>query len=98
MYRSHESYSARCGLGSPETDLIVQLVREYGPERGLFGARVTGGGAGGTVAVLGKGKPAWEAARSISQEFSRRSGREGRILSGSADGAWHTPVRRLMPG
>src|SRR4029453_459589 len=50
MYQSHASYSA-CGLGSSETDLLVRLVKETGPKNGLFGARITGGGSGGTVAV-----------------------------------------------
>jgi galactokinase len=52
MYQSHSSYSA-CGLGSSGTDLIVSLVRAAGPANGLYGARITGGGSGGTVAVLG---------------------------------------------
>ena len=52
MYASHESYGA-CGLGSDATDRLVELVRKAGPERGLFGAKITGGGSGGTVAVLG---------------------------------------------
>src|SRR5207248_1326962 len=33
MYQSHESYSS-CGLGSERTDIIVNLVREAGPESG----------------------------------------------------------------
>ena len=53
MYQSHASYSA-CGLGSPGTDKIVQLVREEGRAQGLYGARITGGGSGGTVAILGR--------------------------------------------
>ena len=52
MYESHASYGDRLDLGSPETDLIVDLVRERGPAHGLYGAKITGGGAGGTVAVL----------------------------------------------
>ena len=51
MFASHASYSA-CGLGSPETDSIVNGIRTHGRERGLLGARITGGGSGGTVAVL----------------------------------------------
>lgn len=51
MFASHASYSA-CGLGSPETDRIVDEIRATGRERGLLGARITGGGSGGTVAVL----------------------------------------------
>jgi galactokinase len=52
MYQSHDSYT-ECGLGSEATTLIVDLVRSIGSEKGLFGAKITGGGAGGTVAILG---------------------------------------------
>ena len=51
MYRSHAGYTAM-GLGRPETDLMVQAVRERGPDLGFYGARVSGGGSGGTVVVL----------------------------------------------
>src|SRR5690606_3829979 len=50
MYESHASYG-RCGLGSPGTDRLVGLVRREGPAAGVYGARITGGGSGGTVAV-----------------------------------------------
>jgi L-arabinokinase len=52
MYESHESYGL-CGLGSEGTDLLVRLAREAGPAEGVYGAKITGGGSGGTVAVLG---------------------------------------------
>jgi L-arabinokinase len=48
MYESHASYSA-CGLGSDGTDRLVVLAREAGPSRGIHGAKITGGGSGGTV-------------------------------------------------
>jgi galactokinase len=53
MAASHASYS-RCGLGTPATDRIVEAVRDAGWERGLVAARVSGGGCGGTVVVLGR--------------------------------------------
>jgi galactokinase len=53
MYQSHYSYT-ECGLGNEATDLLVDLVRQQGAAEGLFGAKVTGGGAGGTVAILGR--------------------------------------------
>ena len=52
MYASHASYGA-CGLGSDGTDRLVDLVARAGSARGVFGAKITGGGSGGTVAVLG---------------------------------------------
>jgi galactokinase len=51
MYESHAGYGAM-GLGCPETDVMVQTVRERGPSQGFYGARVSGGGSGGTVVVL----------------------------------------------
>lgn len=56
----HYSYSA-CGLGSDATDRLVQLVQEMHhskkdePGDGtLYGAKITGGGSGGTVCVIGR--------------------------------------------
>ena len=57
MYQSHDAYT-ECGLGSCATSAIVDIVQSLGSSRnggisGLFGAKITGGGAGGTVCVLG---------------------------------------------
>src|SRR5437764_244523 len=52
MYESHESYSI-CGLASNGTDALVALVRASAGDD-LYGAKITGGGSGGTVAVLGR--------------------------------------------
>lgn len=95
MYRSHESYSVRCGLGTKDTDLIVQLVRERGPRFGLYGAKITGGGLGGTVAVLAAGEKVAAEVERVAIEYALRSGNRSRLLTGSSDGAWYTPVRRV---
>ena len=52
MYASHWSYRQRVGLGSSNTDVIVNKIRELGEANGFFGAKITGGGGGGTVAAL----------------------------------------------
>ncbi len=85
MYQSHASYSA-CGLGSKETDLLVSLVRESGPTRGLFGAKITGGGSGGTVALLGRAD-AEEAVRDVAKKFEKATGHAPYIFSGSSPGS-----------
>lgn len=58
LLQSHASYS-RCGLGSDGTDRIVDLVRKEmaaaaarGERPALYGAKITGGGSGGTVSAL----------------------------------------------
>ncbi|KAJ4848445.1 D-arabinose 1-dehydrogenase (NAD(P)(+)), partial [Turnera subulata] len=58
LYQCHYSYSA-CGLGSDGTDRLVRLVQEMQHSKSasedgtLYGAKITGGGSGGTVCVIG---------------------------------------------
>lgn len=56
----HYSYSA-CGLGSDGTDRLVHLVQQMQQKKNsnsedgtLYGAKITGGGSGGTVCVIGR--------------------------------------------
>lgn len=85
MYQSHASYSA-CGLGSEGTDRLVELVREAGPRRGLYGAKITGGGSGGTVAVLGR-RDAGAAVAEIAERYARETGRRPYIFARSSPGS-----------
>jgi galactokinase len=95
MYGSHSSYSA-CGLGSDGTDLLVNLVREAGPAAGLYGAKITGGGSGGTVAILGRAS-AGEAVAEIARRYRQATGREPYLFAGSSPGATRFGVRRFGP-
>lgn len=90
MYESHDSYSL-CGLGSEGTDELVRLARA---EEGLYGAKITGGGSGGTVAVLAhrSAKPAIER---IVELYSQRTQHEPTIISGSSDGAGRFGILRI---
>jgi galactokinase len=85
MFQSHESYSA-CGLNSEGTDLLVRIVREAGPRQGLFGAKITGGGSGGTVAVLGK-RDAGASIREVAEQYARQTGQRPWIFAGSSQGS-----------
>jgi len=85
MYQSHESYSA-CGLSSEGTDLLVKLVREAGLDEGLYGAKITGGGSGGTVAVLGHPSAGPAIAR-LAEKYERETARRPYIFAGSSDGS-----------
>jgi L-arabinokinase len=85
MYESHESYSA-CGLGSDGTDRLVELVRQAGRDVGLYGARITGGGSGGTVAVLGS-RDAGDAVRKIAERYANETGRDPYVFGGSSPGS-----------
>ena len=85
MSESHASYGA-CGLGSDGTDRLVELVRHAGPAAGVFGAKITGGGSGGTVAVLGRSDAAG-AVREIARRYAEETGREAEVFAGSGQGA-----------
>jgi L-arabinokinase len=90
MYASHQSYSHDAMLGSPECDLLVQLLRSREPA-GLYGARITGGGEGGTVALLADvGERASDAIADAMIEYEKQTGRKPELLEGSSAGAWHT--------
>ena len=95
MLGSHQSYTD-CGLGSERTDLIVELVKEDN-QAFLFGGRITGGGSGGTVAVLGK-RGATEALTGLVEKFERATSYRPLVLSGSSTGAAgfdHLRLRRV---
>ncbi|MCU0326469.1 MAG: hypothetical protein MUF45_14645 [Spirosomaceae bacterium] len=64
MYHSHKSYT-KCGLGNNYTDKIVALAQEFGHEKGIYGAKITGGGSGGTVCILAHGEKGLKSVREI---------------------------------
>lgn len=86
MYQAHTSYS-RCGLGSEATDALVKAVHKAGPNSGVFGAKITGGGSGGTVAVLAHGASGLATATAIAEEHARQFGIKPYLFRGSSPGA-----------
>ncbi len=69
MYQSHQSYTD-CGLGHEKTDQIVEMIKSKGSKKGLYGARVTGGGNGGTVCVLCAGLSGPESVQQVFKEYA----------------------------
>ncbi len=86
MYASHWSYRQRVGLGSPNVDMIVNKIREIGTEGGLFGAKITGGGGGGTVAVLCVGDVS-ESIEKVILDYKEKTEIDAGVLTGSSPGA-----------
>ena len=84
LYGSHAGYGA-CGIGSRATDALVAAVRAAGPDAGLYGARISGGGSGGTVAVFGRAGADAEVRR-IAAEHRSRTGAGGHVFAGGSDG------------
>jgi L-arabinokinase len=95
MYQSHASYGA-CGLGSSGTDRLVALVRAAGLGCGLYGAKITGGGSGGVVAVLAR-RGARAEVDAVARAYERATGRAAAVLGGSSPGAMATGVAWARP-
>ncbi len=92
MYQSHAGYSS-CGLNSEGTDDLVARLRTSGVAAGIYGARITGGGSGGVVAVLAR-QDADASIRSIAADYAAAAGLGGYVFSGSSPGA---SVYQLVP-
>ena len=86
MYASHWSYRQRVGLGSSNVDVIVKKIREFGPEKGFFGAKITGGGGGGTVAVMCVGDIS-NALEQVVADYQAKTDIDAEIFAGSSPGA-----------
>lgn len=99
MYASHWSYGQRCGMGSIETDVLVNLIRQMGPDQGLYGAKATAGGCGGTVAVmLDDDDQAFAALEEAVKQYQAKTGKRSQVLSGSSPGALAFGTRSLDQG
>jgi galactokinase len=95
-YQSHDAYT-ECGLGSSATSAIVDLVRALPPDCGLFGAKITGGGAGGTVVVLGLRSAADAFHRCVVMPYAALRGlsQPPTVFAGSSQGADGFGTRQL---
>uniref|UniRef100_A0A2P2MS60 L-arabinokinase-like isoform X1 n=2 Tax=Rhizophora mucronata TaxID=61149 RepID=A0A2P2MS60_RHIMU len=94
LYQCHYSYSA-CRLGSDGTDRLVRLVQEMQHEKSsrsedgtLYGAKITGGGSGGTVCVVGRNcLRSSHQILEIQQRYKGATGYLPFIFEGSSPGA-----------
>jgi L-arabinokinase len=88
MYGAHDSYAENCNLSCPEVDFIVEQAKKLGKRRGLYGAKITGGGSGGTVAVMGKRDMLEEAIAEIIEAYRIETGLAADVFFGTSPGAF----------
>ena len=98
MYGAHQSYRKNCNLSTEEVDFLVDSVRQRGVKSGLYGAKITGGGTGGTVAVFGKKEALKKHIPEIAVEYSRRVGVMPDIFEGTSPGAIEFGARNYKFG
>lgn len=73
MYESHESLRLDYEVSCAELDILVETAASV---TGVYGARMTGGGFGGSTVNLVEPKRVPEFKEKIAQEYRRRVGRE----------------------
>lgn len=92
MFQSHASYAA-CGLCEKGTNLLVELVRRNNRQN-LFGAKITGGGSGGTVAILAKRGNEKEI-KKIVERYEKETNLQPYIFKNSSPGAFEFGILTL---
>jgi L-arabinokinase len=87
LCQSHGAY-AECGLGSEACDELVALALKSG----FAGAKMTGGGAGGVVAILGRpdGQPV---VHRVAQDYGAERGARPYLFQGSSNGVNASGIR-----
>ena len=75
MYASHASLRDDYEVSCPELDALVEIAAAIGPEGGVIGSRMTGGGFGGSTVSLVESGREREIGAQITAEYERRVGR-----------------------
>lgn len=71
MYASHESLRDDYGVSCPELDALVEICSGV---PGIYGARMTGGGFGGSIVAMGRHAAMASAAAAIDDQYPQRTG------------------------
>jgi galactokinase len=74
---SHASLRDDYEVSIPEVDLLVTLFSE---EEGVFGARMTGGGFGGSVLALVEAGRAAEVTQRVKKFYEEKTGERATVL------------------
>jgi galactokinase len=77
FYESHKSMRDDYQVSVPEIDLLVTIASKH---PAVFGARLTGGGFGGSIVVITQPGQGHEVSEKILAEYDLASGRKGLAL------------------
>ena len=77
MNTSHASMRADFEVSTPEVDILVELAQSA---EGVYGARLTGGGFGGSIVALAKHDSAAETAARIAGAYAKQTSLQPAVL------------------
>ena len=88
MRESHESLRSDFDVSCVELDRLVVAAYEFGPERGLIGSRMTGGGFGGSTVSLVAAESADELKNHLEKFYREKFARDlNCFVTSAVDGA-----------
>ncbi len=95
MYESHRSLRDDYEVSCPELDAMVEAARSIGPEGGVLGSRMTGGGFGGCTVSLVRADRVESIVRGLHESYARKTGIEPFLFATwPDDGATAVPLDR----
>jgi galactokinase len=74
MAASHDSLRDDFEVSCKELDTMVEIARRIGRKGGMIGARMTGGGFGGSTVTLCESRKAAEIAGILATEYEQTTG------------------------
>lgn len=86
LYAGHASLRDDFEVSCEALDIVVAEAARLGRDRGVYGARMTGGGFGGSVVCLVRADDVAEVGDAISTAYEARSGRSATTLVARAGG------------
>lgn len=81
MAASHDSLRDDFEVSCNELDVLVEVARKIGRNGGVIGARMTGGGFGGSTVTLCESRKASEIAVTLAEEYEKITGIKPQIFA-----------------
>ncbi len=81
MAASHDSLRDDFEVSCKELDIMVDIARKIGRQGGVIGARMTGGGFGGSTVTLCESREASEIAATLATEYEKATGISPQIFA-----------------
>ncbi len=81
MYQSHESLRDDYGVSCPELDVLVEIAATV---KGVYGARMTGGGFGGSIVAMVRRQTIDALTTAIDSQYPKRCGKQASMFATTA--------------
>jgi len=98
MAGSHDSLRDDFEVSCKELDILVEIARRIGRSGGVIGARMTGGGFGGSTVTLCESDKASEIANTLASEYEKATGITPQIFASRPSQGAHLVTSQIPAG